>query len=385
MKTTAAVLRAPDAPFTIEDVQLRGLGENEVLVQIVAAGMCPTDFVARRPPFTADGPIIVGHEGAGIVVDTGSSVDRVRRGDRVVITYNFCGVCPRCRAGDVGACARLIDVNIGAALGDASATGSDGEPISARWFGQSSFSSHVIAAEDAVVVIDDDVPFEIVAPFGCGFTAGAASILVALSVTADTSLIVFGAGAVGLAAVMAARSVGARRIVAVDRDEGRLNLARELGASEIVRADGFPIRSVLLGLEPYGFDVAFDTTGAGAVLLDAIATVRVGGTVGTVGVQHDELVLRDNALDGKTLTSILGGGVTAREMIPRLVGMWRDGDLPVEKLITYFPLHHINEAEHASRSGTAVKPVLTFDTKVRDNTQVESERDDMRIRDDVGA
>ena len=216
MKTTAAVLRGHDQPYTIESIDLRDLRPHEVLVRIVAAGMCHTDVLPRVPGFIAAPPIVAGHEGAGVVEAIGGDVTRVAVGDHVVLSFDSCGTCANCNAGQPAYCDTFIVRNLfGRELdGTNTATDADGAPVAARWFGQSSFASHAITTERNTVVVDKSLPLEKLGPLGCGIQTGAGSILGALDVQPGTSVAVFGAGAVGLAAVMAAKVAGATTIVA---------------------------------------------------------------------------------------------------------------------------------------------------------------------------
>ncbi len=360
MKATAAVLRGADQPYAIEEIDLRDLRAHEVLVRIVAAGMCHTDVLPRVPGFIAAPPIVAGHEGAGVVEAVGGDVTRVSVGDHVVLSFDSCGACANCNAGQPAYCDTFIVRNLfGRELdGTSTATDASGAPVAARWFGQSSFASHAITTERNTVVVDKALPLEKLGPLGCGIQTGAGSILGALDVQPGTSVAVFGSGAVGLAAVMAAKVAGATTIVAVDLQQHRLDLALELGATHVVKGDAPNVGAQIMAAAGGGVQYAFDTTGIPAVIVTALQATRMTGKVGLVGVQQGDLVLQSNDMLGKTLLNILEGSVDPQVFIPRMIQLWLDGQFPFDRLIEEFPLSQINEAEQSSLAGGVIKPVL---------------------------
>lgn len=360
MKATAAVLRGADQPYAIEEINLRDLRPHEVLVRIVAAGMCHTDVLPRVPGFIAAPPIVAGHEGAGVVEAVGGDVTRVSVGDHVVLSFDSCGACANCNAGQPAYCDTFIVRNLfGRELdGTNTATDASGAPVAARWFGQSSFASHAITTERNTVVVDKALPLEKLGPLGCGIQTGAGSILGALDVQSGTSVAVFGSGAVGLAAVMAAKVAGATTIVAVDLQQHRLDLALELGATHVVKGDAPNVGAQIMAAAGGGVQYAFDTTGIPAVIVTALQATRMTGKVGLVGVQQGDLVLQSNDMLGKTLINILEGSVDPQVFIPRMIQLWLDGQFPFDRLIEEFPLSQINEAEQSSLAGGVIKPVL---------------------------
>ncbi|MBS1848797.1 MAG: zinc-binding dehydrogenase [Actinobacteria bacterium] len=357
MEITAAVLRTADGPYRLERVTLDEPAEGEIVVRIVGAGLCHTDQLPRALGMV---PIVTGHEGAGVVEAVGPSVERVAVGDHVVCSYDSCGTCAACGRGEPWNCETFLmrnltgrDVNWATRM-----HGADGEEIASRWFAQSSLATHALVPERNVVVVDPSLSLELLGPLGCGLLTGAGSVLEALSVRAGERLVVFGAGAVGLAAVMAAAAVGADRIVAVDVQPRRLTLASELGATDTVPGGGDSLGTDLLGVLGGLADVSFDTTGVPVVIQAALGVLRPGGRCGLVGIQHGDLTLDPGALIGKTVTGILEGNSDPHVVIPRLIGLWQDGKFPIERLVQTFPLAAINEAEEASLSGEVIKPVL---------------------------
>jgi aryl-alcohol dehydrogenase len=360
MRITAAVLRQPDGEYGLEDVDLAAPGAGEVLVRVVGAGMCHTDVLPRSPGSFSPPPIITGHEGSGVVEIVGPGVDGIEIGDHVVLSFASCGECRNCRRGQPSYCDTFLFRNLlGRNLdGSTGVIDHDGNEVASRWFGQSSFATHCVAGARNVVVVDRDLPLELLGPLGCGVLTGAGSILVALDVQPDTSIAVFGAGAVGLAAVMAARVAGASTVIAVDIHRHRLELATELGATHVVDGSAADVVEQIVEATSGGADYTFDTTGNVAVIGKALAALRMAGHCGLVGIQSEPLVLDPVALVGKTVSGILEGGASPQELIPRLISLWRDGRFPFDRLIQTFPLEDINRAEKASLSGDVVKPVL---------------------------
>jgi aryl-alcohol dehydrogenase len=360
MRMSAAVLRDPEGPFTLESVDLADPGAGEVLVEVSGVGFCHTDVLPRQPGFLASPPIVVGHEGAGIVRAAGPGAD-VAVGAHVVLSFDSCGRCANCSTGRPAYCATFFLRNLTGrpVCGPGPVVDGDGAPVAARWFGQSSFATHCLAGPRNVVVVDDDLPLEMLGPLGCGIQTGAGSVLRALDVRAGSSVVVFGAGAVGLAAVMGAVLAGAAVIVAVDLHDARLELALELGATHAVRGDAHGLARQLRAVTGGGARYALDTTGVPAVIAAAVDALRPTGTLGLVGAGSRDLVLRADALAaGKHLMGILEGDAVPQVFVPELIALWRQGRFPFDRLIRTYPLSKINEAERDVASGAIVKPVL---------------------------
>ncbi|MDB4893826.1 MAG: S-(Hydroxymethyl)glutathione dehydrogenase, partial [Firmicutes bacterium] len=231
----AAVVRKAGGPFEVTDVTIEAPRADEVLVRIVAVGMCHTDIVVRDQLYPVPLPAVLGHEGAGVVERVGNDVTKVAPGDHVVLTFAFCGKCDMCQSGHPSYCREFFDRNFGGHRPDGStAIRQNGEAVHSHFFGQSSFGTFAIAHERNVVKVRKDVPLELLGPLGCGIQTGAGAVLRALRVPAGGSFVTFGAGAVGLSAVMAARLSGVTTIIAVDTKPNRLELALELGATHTV-------------------------------------------------------------------------------------------------------------------------------------------------------
>lgn len=358
MKIEAAVLRDPTGAYTLENVELAEPGEGEVLVRVVGVGMCHTDVVPRGGFIPL--PIVPGHEGSGVVEAVGAGVTKVQPGDHVVLTFDSCGTCINCTAGVPAYCDTFFMRNLSGMRvdGSTSVTDSGGTAVFSRWFGQSSFATHCLATERNVVVVDKSLPLELLGPLGCGVQTGAGSVLVALDVKPDSSFIVFGAGAVGLSAVMAAVVAGATTIIAVDLQQHRLDLALELGATHTLRGDDPELMMTVHGITGGGALYCLETTGIPSVMLTALACMRMNGVCGYVGVQQGNLELDGGALLGKTAIGILEGSVDPQVFIPRMIELWLAGRFPFDRLIEKYPLSQVNEAEQSSLAGGTIKPVL---------------------------
>ncbi|SHU39423.1 aryl-alcohol dehydrogenase AdhB [Mycobacteroides abscessus subsp. abscessus] len=362
MDITAAVLREVDAELTVERLHLRDPGVGELLVEIVATGMCHTDLLPRQRGFFASLPLVLGHEGAGVVRAVGPHVTDFSVGDHVLLSYVACGDCANCRRGEPYSCYRFFGINMtGRALDRSPGPMSDGATagLCSSWFGQSSFASHTVVAAAHTVRIDPELPLSVLAPLGCGFQTGAGAVMNVIRPQPGSSIAVVGVGAVGLAAVMAARAEGAGVIVAVDRQSGRLEMARKVGATATVDTSFEDLKQALRSAADGGVDAIIDTTGNPQLVQTAIDAVRPGGTVVMVGTSTRPITLAPGALAlGKSLVGVIEGSAIPREFLPRLVELWRAGRFPIENLLTTYPLTEIARAEQDLRSGAVIKPVL---------------------------
>jgi aryl-alcohol dehydrogenase len=359
MQITAAVLRSADGRYALEPVELADPAPDEVLVRIVGAGMCHTDVLPRGEGTLSPPPIITGHEGAGVVEAVGAAVTSLAVGDHVVLSFDSCGSCGRCQAGQPAYCETFLLRNLLGRRVDftTGVTDAAGDEVLSRWFGQSSFATHCVATERNAVKVDAALPLEQLGPLGCGIQTGAGTVLVALDVQPGTSVVVFGAGAVGLAAVMAARVAEAATIVAVDLHQHRLDLALELGATHVVDGRADDVLAQLAAVTG-GAHHAVDTTGVPSVMLTALQCLQLGGSCAFVGVQTGDVPLDALSIIGKTVIGVLEGSADPQTFIPRMIELWQAGRFPFDRLIEAFPLDQINEAEEASLSGRVVKPVL---------------------------
>jgi len=366
MQITAAVAREHGAPLTIERLELDDVQPNEVRVRIVSVGVCHTDAIVRDGIYPTPLPAVLGHEGAGVVEEVGSAVRSVVAGDHVVLGAAYCGYCRRCRAGEPAYCEHLFAEDFGGRRRDgSSALKSKGEVVSSHFFGQSSFATYADVVEESVIKVDRDVPLEHLGPLGCGLNTGAGTVLNELKPPAGSSLVVFGTGAVGCAAIMAAKVAGCTTVIAIDIVDSRLELAKELGATHVINSRTEDVASVLREItDGDGVDFAVDTTARPELLRMAADGLGVRGTLALVGAARpgSEVTFEygSSLVKGWTFKTVVQGSSVPQVFIPRLIELWRQGRFPFEKLIREYSLEEINDGFEASRDGSVIKPVVVF-------------------------
>jgi aryl-alcohol dehydrogenase len=362
-QVTAAVVRAVQAPLALEELTLSDPRDTEVLVRVVASGICHTDLSMRDQLYPVPQPIVLGHEGSGIVERVGSAVTKVAAGDHVVMSYHSCGHCPSCLHDGPNYCHDFFGHNFGGSRADGTnaLSAPDGE-MHGNFFGQSSFSTHAMCHERNVVKVSDDVPLELLGPLACGIQTGAGAVMNSLGVGPDTSFAVFGAGSVGLSAVMAARLCGARTIVAVDLNDERLALAEELGATHTVNAGTEDAVAAILAITGAGVDRSLEAVGGAKTIAMAVNALAPRGVCGIVGGASpgDEVALDITHVmtGGRTVRGIVEGDSTPELFIPLLIDLHRRGDFPFDRLVTFYDFADINDAIHDAEAGTAIKPIV---------------------------
>ena len=351
MQVTAALVEEARDPFRLETLELADPGADELIVRMVASGICQTDVHGRDDYFGIPFPCVFGHEGAGVVERTGSAVTKVRRGDRVVMVSPSCGSCAACRRGLPGYCAAARKIKFSGRLRDGREPFRRGStPVFGAFFQQSSFATHALATEGNVVKVPDHVPLEQAAAFACGVNTGAGAVLNVLRPQPGSSIAIFGGGAVGLAALMAARIAGCTTIAVADPHENRLELARELGATQVFKE------------KPAGaFDFALEAAGSPVALrdaLDGLAPLGVCCLVGSARKGVDAQIEMAQLQQGRTVRGCIQGDAPPDTFVPALFEHFRAGKLPVEQLIAYYDFAEVNRAVADSLSGKTVKPVL---------------------------
>jgi aryl-alcohol dehydrogenase len=366
MKIKAAIAREAHKPLSIEEVEIRDPLPGEILVRLEAAGICHTDIVCRDQHLPVPLPAVLGHEGAGVVQAVGPGVSKFTIGDRVLLSYDYCATCDQCRMARAGYCRNFVPYNFGARRADGSTPlHCDGADIGGRFFGQSCFATHCIASERNAVKAPDDLPLHRLAPLGCGLQTGAGTVLNALRPEGGSSLVVFGCGAVGLAAVMAAAVVGCRPLIAVDLRKDRLELARTMGASDAVDASaGDPVAAVRAITGGRGVDYAVEATGVPKVMRQAADVLGPRGTCGVIGAAPIGAEVSLDAvhllMSGMAIRGVIEGESIPDIFIPRLIELHRQGRFPMERMMRTYPFERINEAMDAAERGEVIKPVLTF-------------------------
>jgi aryl-alcohol dehydrogenase len=361
--TTAAVARESGGDLSIEELDLDDPRPHEIVVRVVGTGVCHTDIICRDQWFPVPLPLVLGHEGSGVVERVGSDVTLVEPGDHVVMSLRSCGTCEFCRTAPPGYCSSHYDLNFSGRRPDGSATLHRGdEEINGHFFSQSSFATHALVTEYNVVKVRDDVPLELLGPLGCGIQTGAGSVINSLAVEPGKTIAVFGTGAVGLSSVMAAVVSGCTRIIGIDVHEDRLNLASELGATDVVNgADTDAVEAIMEMTGGRGVDYTLETTAIPAVARQAVESLALLGTCGLVGVPPagTELTLDfHSVLFGRFVRGIIGGDARAQLFIPTLIELWQQGRFPFDRLIKSYPLSEINQAIEDAESGATIKPVI---------------------------
>jgi aryl-alcohol dehydrogenase len=362
----AAVARGKEAPFTIEKAKIREPIEDEVLVRIVATGMCHTDLIARDQVYPVPLPAVLGHEGAGVVEQIGPGVKSLRPGDHVVLTYGVCGSCVQCCAGHGAYCTTFFPINCGGcdSHGNNAIEDEQGNPLHDHFFSQSSFASLALARESNAIKVDKDAPLELLGPLGCGIQTGAGAVINSLKVTVGSSLAVLGAGAVGLSAVMAARAVGATTIIAVDVVPSRLQLAQELGATHVICSREVDIVEAIRQITGSGVDYALESTGRADVLARGIEALGNRGVMGVVGAPplgtKADFDINNLLIGGRSIRGIVEGDSVPQVFIPQLVALYQQGRFPFDRLVKFYPAEEINQAAQDSSRGETLKPVLRF-------------------------
>lgn len=362
---TAAVLRARGAPYALEPVEMVMPGAGQILVRIHACGICFTDIGVQTYEQGLPLPQVLGHEGAGEVLVVGAGVTCVAPGDRVVLSYASCGSCPSCSHSAPQYCANFMLLNYAGSLPDGRPPmhGADG-PVFGAFFGQSSFASHAIAYERNTVKVAADIPWEVLAPLGCGMQTGAGTVYNSLAPNPEQSLAVFGTGSVGLAALMAAADIGCSPIIAVDRNPQRLQLASELGATHTILADGSDLMMAIREIVPTGVDFIVDTTGVGAVIRAGTEALASRGQMAMLAVTPPgtEITINPNILlGGRAIRGAVEGDADPQAFIPEMIDRYRAGRFPHDRLITTYPFSAINVAVADMKAGRVIKPVLLMD------------------------
>lgn len=367
MEITAAVATGNGQPFSLETATIEDPRPDEVLVEIVGAGLCHTDLAARDGHLPFPLPGVLGHEGSGVVVAVGRDVRHLTQGDKVALSFNFCGNCTACCGGLPAYCREFLPRNFGGTRADGSSGVSrSGVALGANFFGQSSFATHALAAAHTVVTLPPDAPVDLAAPLGCGIQTGAGVVLNSLDCREGSSLVVLGGGSVGLAAVLAASVRGLAQIIVVEPFAGRRELASSLGATHVIDPAAGTLGEQIRAVVPEGAQYVVDTTGRIPVIEGAIAGLGHKAKVGLIGVPSDpahtlNLGLSATQVTGLSVVGICEGDSNPPEFIPELLGLHADGQFPFDKLITTMPLSRINEAVDAQQRGDVVKIVLQND------------------------
>lgn len=365
MEFEAAVLHEGTDRMAIQPVSLTDLRDDEVLVRIVASGICHSDIAIREAKYPCTRPVILGHEGAGIVERVGAGVTKVAAGDPVVLSFTSCGHCPSCDDDAPAYCHQFGPLNTSGLRSDGSSAlaANDGSDVGAHFFGQSSFSAYSVANMRNVVKVRADAPLELLGPFGCGIQTGAGAVLNSLHARKGEALVVIGAGGVGLSAVMAGVIAGCSPIILSEPNAARRALGLELGATHVID----PIETPDLGgriveLTGGGADIIFDTSGIPAVVEAGMSALAPRGRLGIVAFKALDSAASVNLVStislGRTLRGICEGDAVPDVFIPTLIDHFMAGAFPVDKLVRFYDFAAINQALDDQASGDVIKPIV---------------------------
>lgn len=369
LRMKAALLRAHYQPLEIEEVEVRQPLANEVQVKLVSTGVCGTDWAFRdnvknRPlPM----PIILGHEGAGIVTAVGPGVTKVKVGDHVATSTPWCGACSACVSGEQWFCERVVELELeGHDYFGGSPISKNGKPV---WLflQESTFAEYVCINVNGIVKLPDDIDLKIAGPLGCGFRTGAGTVYNALKARPNQWIAIFGTGPVGMAAMWMAKAMGCVTIM-VDVRDNRLEVAKDLGADYVLNSAGMSAKEIAEAIRAFhggkGIDLAADTTAQGEPVKACMMALRMGGTCACVAplvsLSFDDKPCNEG-FDGRNIVQIRMGNVEGDVIVPMLVDMYRRGQFPFDKLIKFYKFDEINQAMADSQSGKVMKPVLLFE------------------------
>lgn len=363
MKIEAAVVKEQGSIKT-ETLNLAKPKSDEVLIKIVATGICHTDVSIANQDMETPLPIALGHEGAGIVEGVGPGVTEFEKGDHVIVTFAVCNECKPCLTGHTGACEQYGPLNFEGMMRDRTTRLSqDGEDVY-NFFGQSSLATYAISHTSNMVKVSKELDLSILGPLGCGIQTGAGTILNKLKPEFGSSLTVFGAGGVGLSGIMAGNIVGCSEVIAVDINDERLELAKQLGATHTINSKEVKdVEAKIKEITNGGSTYAFDTTGIPAVINQGIkglaqegtiALVAIGGPV-EIDVNYD-LIMKNCSVVGVTQ-----GLSVPKIFIPQLINYFESGRFPFDKLIKKYPFSDLEQALEDMKSGKTIKPVILFE------------------------
>jgi aryl-alcohol dehydrogenase len=337
----------------MESLEMEGPREDEVLVRLVASGICHTDIDFVDDWDEADNAVVLGHEGAGVVVRVGKKVKSVRRGDHVVLSYQSCGHCRPCQSGRPAHCKYLYEANFGFQRPDGS-NALQRSAVRGHFFGQSSFATHSLPTERNLVKVSKDLPLEVLSPLGCGVQTGAGTVMNSLKVPEGASIAIFGTGAVGLAAAMAARLVGADPIIGVDIKPWRLKLGLTLGLTHRIDNRRQDVAARIAAITGRGVDYVVETTANPKMHRLAIDVLNPHGVVALLTGETGT----DALPEGRKTIGIIAGDAVPQHFIPKLIQLYQAGQFPFDRLIKFYDFIDINQAIADAKHGDTIKPVL---------------------------
>ena len=362
MKAKAAVTLKNQQAFEVKQIDVDEPKADEVLIRVVASGVCHTDAVARDLEGLVAMPAVLGHEGSGVIEKVGKDVANVKVGDYVVMSFASCHHCENCLSAHPSVCESFNFLNFDGRMADGSTPyHHEGGDLSI-FFGQSSFSEKVVTKAINVVPVDvkNEDELSLLGPLGCGIQTGAGTVMNYLNPAVGESIIIFGTGAVGLSAIMAAKLAGCAHIIAVDVHQHRLDLAKKLGATHTINGKEQDTVAEVRKITGKGAHYSVETTGVAPVVLQAVHAIKPLGKVAIVGFTGEVTfnIQADLMGEGKTLVGVIEGDSIPQLFIPKLVELYKQGKFPINELIEFYTLDQINQAFADSASGKVIKPII---------------------------
>lgn len=369
MKTRAAVAWEADKPLSIEEVDLEGPKQGEVLIRIAATGVCHTDAytLSGRDP-EGRFPAILGHEGAGVVLEVGPGVTSLAPGDHVIPLYTpECRQCKFCKSGLTNLCQAIRSTQGQGLMPDGTSRFSKNGKSILHYMGTSTFSEHTVLPEIAVAKISKEAPLEKVCLLGCGITTGIGAVLNTAKVRPGATVGVFGLGGIGLAVIQGAVMAKASRIVGIDINPSKFELAKQMGATDVVNPKEYdrPIQQVLVDMLDGGFDYTFECVGNVGLMRAALESCHKGWgestIIGVAGAGEEINTRPFQLVTGRVWRGSAFGGVRGRTEIPSYVDRAMKGEIKIDPFITHtMPLDHINEAFHLMHEGKSIRSVIHY-------------------------
>lgn len=369
MKTRAAVAWGPNQPLTIEEVDLQDAQAGEVMVKLTATGVCHTDaYTLSGEDSEGVFPCILGHEGAGVVVQVGAGVTSVAVGDHVIPLYTpECGKCKFCLSGKTNLCQAIRATQGKGLMPDGTTRFSkDGKPIY-HYMGTSTFSEYTVLPEIAVAKINKTAPLDKVCLLGCGITTGIGAVLNTAKAEAGSTVAVFGLGGIGLSVIQGAVMAKAARIIAVDINESKFEMAKMLGATDCVNPKNYdkPIQEVIVDLTDGGVDYSFECVGNVNLMRSALECCHKGWgesvIIGVAGAGQEIATRPFQLVTGRVWRGSAFGGVKGRTQLPDYVERYMKGEIKIDEMVTYtMPLDDINKAFDLMHDGKAIRSVVIY-------------------------
>lgn len=357
----AAISYGP-GDFVIEDVLFDDIDADEVLVKIKAVGICHTDIASTKSIYPFTYPVVLGHEGAGVIEKVGIYVKGFEVGDHVVLSYAHCNHCQPCESGKPYICEDFYSLNTHGVTHQQKKKIrlTNGVEVS-NFFGQSSFAEYALVHKHNLVKVPKNLPLEFLGPLACGIMTGFGTVFEKLQPTKDESIAVFGCGTVGLSAIIASKLADCSTIIAVDVNDSKLEYAKKFGATHVINSSKVDVLEAIRSIEPKGVHYSIESTGIPTVLSQTIDCLRIPGKAALLSaVKYGTKVeIPYKAIQSeRTIIGTVMGSVNPKVFITRLIKLFEENKLPLEEMITFYPFEQINKAINDIESGLAIKAVL---------------------------